>query len=276
MEMLLDFHAQCNTDPNVKALVDECTVDPSSLPRKESRDGNDPRTPAVDYDADYLTTILRMPNQSFELTDVTTSDELGNPPITTPGSSDFLDPLYEDEYLTTLDEQLAHDELFSDPNKPLEKPKSRILPGDKDLANQNSDSVLSWLRRHHPETFIQEKDMAESKPEKKPRGSNKRASLAQSAKAEIKAEPEGDGDEEGGGAVAGAGTGAVAGAVAGAAGSAEASDKWRGRKHRMTKDDEAYRPKGGSSRGSKRKREDADPKASGRGKRAKGQPAAAA
>lgn len=183
MEMLLDFHAQSTTDLNIKSLVNECTIEPSDLPRNDSRDETDSHVATVDYDAGYLTAILRMPHQSFELKDVITSDESGNPPVADSGQSDYLDPDYEDEYLTTLDEQLVHDDLFNDPNKPLEKPKSRVLPGDKDLANQNSDSVLSWLRRHHPETFIQEKDLTESKPDKKSRGANKRASVAQAAQA---------------------------------------------------------------------------------------------
>jgi hypothetical protein len=253
MEMLVDFHEACSTDAEIKALLEQCTVDPATVPRKEDAQNGDPNTAALDYNPEYLSAILRMPDKTFELKDITKADESGNTPITDAGPSDYFDPIYEDEYLTNLDEQLAIDEIFNDPNKPLEKPRSRVLPSDKELSNQNIDSVVSWLRRNHPETFIQEKDPAEAKPEKKPRGSTKRATGAQAAKPEVKVEPEPEGEEE-----AGEGVG----------------DKWKGRKHRLSKDDEAYRPKGGSSRGSKRKREDGDPKGRG-GKRSKSQATAA-
>lgn len=270
--MLLDFQSHNTADSNLKSLLESITVEQPLIPQPTTN-GADSADQALDYDPDYLATILKMPHKQYELKDVTTatSDEY---PIVESGPSDYLDPAYEEEYLTNMDQQLMDDDFFNDPNKPLEKPKSRVLPGDKELNNQNQDSVLSWLRRHHPETFIQEKDPGEPKAEKKPRGSNKRVSTAQNAKAEpkldtkaepkaaaievkppeVKTEPEPEGgvEEEG-------------------AANAEGGDKWKGRKHRLTKDDEAYRPKGGSSRGSKRKREEPSDKTPGRGKRAKGQ-----
>jgi IEC3 subunit of the Ino80 complex, chromatin re-modelling len=265
LEMFLDFHDKSSVDPVLKSLVADCTVDPIALKAQHGINGTEPAHTHADFNENYLTALLRMRDRTFDLKDATLPDEDGNHPVTDSGPSDYLDPVYEDEYLTNLDEQLVNEELFNDVNKPLEKPKSRVLPGDKDLANQNSDSVLSWLRRHHPETFIQEKDPAEAKAEKKPRGSNKKASVAQApkpekpevVKVEPKAEPEPEAEEEGDAATG------------------EAGDKWRGRKHKSTKDDEAYRPKGGSSRGSKRKREETESKTPGRGKRAKGQNAAA-
>jgi IEC3 subunit of the Ino80 complex involved in chromatin re-modelling len=253
MEMLLDFQDACSTDAKIKELLEQCTVDPTTIPPKDAIQNGDSSSTALDYNPEYLAAILRMPDKAFELKDVITADESGNPAITDAGPSDYFDPEYEEEYLTNLDEQLANSELFLDPNKTLEKPRSRVLPSDKELSNQNVDSVVSWLRRNHPETFIQEKDPAEAKPEKKPRGSTKRATGAQAAKAEIKPEPEPEGEEEAG---------------------EDGADKWKGRKHRANKEDEAYRPKGGSSRGSKRKREDGDPKGRG-GKRSKSQATAA-
>jgi hypothetical protein len=142
----------------------------------------------------------------------------------------YFDPVFEEEYLATLDSELLDPVLFHDTTRPLQITASRKLPSDKDLANQNQDSVVSWLRRNHPESFIQDIE----KPAPKHRG--KRISLA--AK-----EPEAA-DEEA---------------------STPAEKSARGRKH---KDDEAYRPKGGSSRAAKRKRDDGE-KGPGRGKRSK-------
>jgi hypothetical protein len=145
-------------------------------------------------------------------------------------AANYFDPAYEEEYLATLDSDLLDPALFHDTTKPLQITASRKLPSDKDLANQNQDSVVSWLRRNHPESFIQDME----KPAPKHRG--KRISLA--AK-----DPEAVDEEV----------------------STPVEKPARGKKH---KDDEAYRPKGGSSRAPKRKREDGE-KGPGRGKRSK-------
>jgi hypothetical protein len=73
--------------------------------------------------------------------------------------SNYFDPIYEAEYLDTLDPQLEDTSVFDDiGSHMLRVPPSRILPADRDLASQNQDSVVSWLRRNHPESFMHQAD----------------------------------------------------------------------------------------------------------------------
>lgn len=156
----------------------------------------------------------------------------------------YLSTAYEEEYLNTLDPQIIGPDGLDEVWRPLRLPPSRLLPPEKELHNSNPVSVLSWLRRNHPETFIQEKEAQNDKPAPRARGGGgggKRSSLAQSSnvgKAGTPMGEEGGEEEHAGGEVA-------AGEKAGG----------RGRKG---KEDEPYRPKGGSSRPSKRKRVDND------------------
>ncbi|KAF2403895.1 hypothetical protein EJ06DRAFT_527491 [Trichodelitschia bisporula] len=153
----------------------------------------------------------------------------------------FFDTTYEEEALATIDSQLADSD--TDP-KSLRPPPGRTLPSDKELQNANPMSVLSWLRRYHPETFIQEKELAADKPPRQ--RSAKRGAVAATPGAK-------DEDEE-------------------LAYVMEAPEKAAqavvGRGGRRARDDEAYRPKGGSSRVAKRKRE-GEERPTPRGKRAK-------
>ena len=158
----------------------------------------------------------------------------------------YLTTAYEEEYITNLDTQLSTPEALEDGWKPTQLPRSRILPNEKELLNANPMSVLSWLRRYHPETFIQEKEAAAEKAGKSKGGAGgggaggKRSSMATITSAANTGTPQPHGREEGD----------------------EEGDEWMteekaqaasGRGKR-TKDDEAYRPKGGSSRPAKRKR----------------------
>ncbi|TID17389.1 ATPase [Venturia nashicola] len=155
-----------------------------------------------------------------------------NPP---PG---YLSPAYEEEYLATLDAQIMGPTGLDNVWRPLQVAQSRQLPPEKELHNSNPVSVLSWLRRNHPETFIQEKEAQIDKPAPRARGGGggKRSSLAQSANAGK------------------AGTPAVEEAVKEEGGAdALPGEKVNGR-GKKGKEDEPYRPKGGSSRPSKRKR----------------------
>jgi hypothetical protein len=174
----------------------------------------------------------------------------------------YLTTAYEEEFLNNLDPQIATDDSLEDMHQQLRLPPSRILPSEKELANSNPMSVLSWLRRHHPETFIQEKEAAsEPKAPRQRGGGGKRSSLATAHNANatpsVNAGTPGPkmehdtADEDPAAADLG-------------------SEKGSGRKGKGQKDDEPYRPKGGSSRPSKRKREDGEtPKGRG-GKRTKG------
>jgi len=181
----------------------------------------------------------------------------------------FLDSTYEEEYLNNLDSQLGDDDATINllAERGARPPLSRQVPTDKELQTSNPNSVISWLRRHHPETFIQDKDVNSEKAAAKPRGpgtselefvhtsftSNssdlgKRMSIAAQVTPHVKVDPDAADDD-----------GTFGDDVAPRRGSAKRS-----------KDDEPYRPKGGSSK--KRKREDGD-KPSSRSKKAKPAPA---
>lgn len=214
--------------------------------------------PPLDHDGPRsLASLLSVPHT--ELTDDTSNwpaDMLGDAP---PG---YLSTAYEDEYVSNMDAQLATPEAEQMGFRLAQLPRSRILPAEKELLNANPMSVLSWLRRYHPETFIQEKEAAAEKAGKSKGGAGgggKRSSMATITSAANTGTPGPHGKEEG----------------------EEAEEEWvaedkaqaSGRGKR-TKDDEAYRPKGGSSRPAKRKRGEADPEKSGR-KRARASAAAA-
>lgn len=159
----------------------------------------------------------------------------------------YLDGVYEEEYLANLDAQLEENNV--DPPFYIRPPTSRQIPSEKDLYNANPNSVVSWLRRHHPETFIQEKDAEKEKAPAKPRGPGKRASIAAVSTPVPKVEA--DFDEDGY--------------------TMEATPRAGSGRGKRTKDDAPYRPKGGSSKSNKRKRNEdgAVEKGSARGKRAK-------
>jgi hypothetical protein len=218
-ELLLELQESACLESSVSSLFSELAPDMASLPEPNG----------TAHETAYLKSILRMPSRTYDLE--ADSDAIAKTNEDLPAN--YFDSMFEDEYLANLDSQLSDPVIFHDPTKPLQIPASRKLPSDKDLANQNQDSVVSWLRRNHPESFIQDID----KPPPKPRG--KRASL-------------------------------VAAKIEHELGDDEVPDHHekpsRGKKN---KDDEAYRPKGGSSRSTKRKREDGEHKGPGRGKRSK-------
>ena len=206
--------------------------------------------PALDHDHPgprSLAALLNVPHTALADVDASSwpADMLGDVP---PG---YLTTTYEEEYLANLDAQLATPEALAADGWWLpQRSRSRILPPEKELLNANPMSVLSWLRRYHPETFIQEKEAAAEKAGKSKGaggggggGGGKRSSMATITSVANTGTPQPHAKEEG----------------------EEAEEEWpaeekaqpsgRGRK---TKDDEAYRPKGGSSRPAKRKREEGE------------------
>ncbi|KAF4309995.1 hypothetical protein GTA08_BOTSDO03169 [Botryosphaeria dothidea] len=170
----------------------------------------------------------------------------------------FLSPNHEEEYLKELDVALGDSSLY-DPNdtsgRPIRLP-ARDIPSDKELQIRNPDSVYNWLRKHQPQVFLQDKendkgDAAEKGPKGgNGRGGGKRGQAA--AATPMKADPDDD--------------------------DAFVPETGSGRGKRSKVDDEPYRPKGGSSRPSKRKREDGEGGGGrgGRKKAARGGAAAAA
>lgn len=160
----------------------------------------------------------------------------------------YMDSLHEDEYLLALDTALADPTVY-DPDahdgRPLRIPPSRPIPTEKELSIQNPDSVYNWLRKHRPQVFLQDKDHqhpenVSEKSAARQGGSTGKSKRASGVTPGPKNEPDMD-DELG---------------FIPETGTATATAKGRRSKQ---EDDQAYRPKGGSSRGSKRKREDGDP-----------------
>jgi len=214
--------------------------------------------PALEPDVPRsLASLLNVPHTRLDveskLPDELTGDDM-------PG---YLTTAYEEEYLSNLDPQIATDDGLEEVHQQLRPPPSRLLPSDKELQNQNPMSVLSWLRRHHPETFIQEKEAASERSAPRQRGGGgKRSSLAMSTNANPTIAPS---------AATGTPGLKIEQDTADEDPTTEhGSEKGSGRRGKNAREDEPYRPKGGSSRPTKRKREDGETPKGGRGKRAKG------
>jgi hypothetical protein len=247
LDILLDLNESNHVPSYDLGRPDE---DVSSVPSASAVPGLEPDVPRS------LATLLNIPHTHASPTTKLPAEMTGDH---LPG---YFNTAYEEEYLNNLDAQLATDDALEDVHHQLRLPPSRILPSEKELQNQNPQSVLSWLRRHHPETFIQEKEAASEKSAPRPRGGGgKRSSLAQATNANLALsvttgtpgpKTEHDTADEEQPTVENAG-----------------SEKGSGKRGKQ-KDDEPYRPKGGSSRPPKRKREDGETPKGGRGKRAKG------
>lgn len=160
----------------------------------------------------------------------------------------YMTPIHEDEFLSALDIYLAS----LPPEAPLMLPRP-FRPTDREREKEaqlrNPVSVYNWLREHRPKVFLQdprpeEKESATEKvssvsesaghkpsPKPPPSGTAKRRSAA-APKHEVEPEPEILDDE--GNVIGGAGIDAPA------------------PKSKRKRDDDAYRPKGGSSKPRKR------------------------
>lgn len=166
---------------------------------------------------------------------------------TAPG---YMSPAHEEEYLLAMDVALADPSYNPDAQdghaqdgRALRISTAQPPPSEKDLTIRNPDSVYNWLRKHQPQVFLQDKDPhnPENLSEKSSArtgntgGRGKRQSAISGTPG-----PKTDQDEDDIGFVPETGT-----------------SGGKGRKGKV--EDDAYRPKGGSSRGAKRKREDGDP-----------------
>lgn len=161
----------------------------------------------------------------------------------------YMAPSHEDDFLSALDTYLAN----LPPKAPLMLPRP-YRPTDrereKDAQIRNPVSVYNWLREHRPKIFLQDPPRPEEKesvaekvssvsesggPKASPKppasGAAKRRSTAAS-KQEVEPEPEILDDE---------------GNVIGGAGIEPPAPK-----SKRKRDDDAYRPKGGSSKARKR------------------------
>ncbi|KAF1911510.1 IEC3 subunit of the Ino80 complex, chromatin re-modelling-domain-containing protein [Ampelomyces quisqualis] len=159
----------------------------------------------------------------------------------------YMSPAHEEEYLAALDQALAAPGF--DPSlqegRPIRHAASHPPLSEKDLTIRNPDSVYNWLRKHQPQVFLQDKDaahhenMSEKSAPAKPSASRKGLKRESAV--------------GGGGGTPGPRDHDDEDSVAG-----ETGGKGRRKIPGAGDDDTAYRPKGGSSRPPKRKREDGD------------------
>jgi hypothetical protein len=150
--------------------------------------------------------------------------------------------LADDEtYLLNLDLLLGDPSATSrhDIADPSNRFPEKSADRERDMALRNPVSVYNWLRKHQPQVFLQDNETNSEKASG--RGGNARGSKRTSTAAKH----EEDIVDEDGILID------------------RGSTSTRGKRKR---DDEPYRPKGGSSRSTKRKREDGQP--SKRGKKA--------
>ncbi|KAF2193742.1 hypothetical protein K469DRAFT_619019 [Zopfia rhizophila CBS 207.26] len=165
----------------------------------------------------------------------------------------YMSPNHEEEYLLATDTILA-DPTAYDPNahdgRPLRIPPSQAVPNDKELSLRNPDSVYNWLRKNQPQVFLQDKDgqhhenlseKSSARPAIAPGRGGKRPSAVSATTPGPKTDQEMLDEEIG--FIPETGTGAGKGR----------------RGNKGDDNDSAYRPKGGSSRPAKRKREDGEP-----------------
>jgi hypothetical protein len=151
-----------------------------------------------------------------------------------------------EEYLAALDQVLADPDfdISLQEGRPIRHAATHPPLSEKDLTVRNPDSVYNWLRKHQPQVFLQDKDAAhhETMSEKAaPAKGNSRKSIKRESAVGGTPGPRDHDDED---SVAGEAGGKGRRKTTGGGGGGE--------------DDTAYRPKGGSSRPAKRKREEGD------------------
>ncbi|KAL8739195.1 MAG: hypothetical protein Q9181_000086 [Wetmoreana brouardii] len=206
--------------------------------------------PYIDNITPLISLTTHIPHTTFESTTTDTLQSDFSPTDTLT----YLNSSHEDTYLNNIDNALAS----ADPDAAFAALKQQhqlsVKDTHKDLLVRNPISAYNWLRKHHPNVFagMQATDLEERKqpkPSPKPNTSHPRGGEAKGGSsghghgkrervsgAHAKPEPEMLDDEGNliGGAMEGMATG-------------------RGGKRKRGEDD-AYRPKGGSSRPGKRKR----------------------
>lgn len=144
----------------------------------------------------------------------------------------YLTPTHEDDYLFALDSYLGNSPVLSRVNASTNPIRlgEKGFEKEKDVQVRNPVSVYNWLRKHQPQVFLQDNEIISDKSSAKVANSSKtpkRPSIA------VKADPEII-DEDG----------------------YLISESMGSTKSKRKREDEPYRPKGGSSRPAKRKRED--------------------
>lgn len=182
-----------------------------------------------------LSTLSKTTHTPFDLPDL---DKL--PPELLDLDSDlppgYLTSQHEQEYLAALDNSLAivrrGSEVDAARAEAFSVAKERTIPTERDFALHHPGSVYNWLRLHQPQVF-DTKDKESEKGDIIPTKSKGKKEKA------LKQEYEGLDEDE-----------LLELGLGGGLGSVKAGKK--------KKDDESYRPKGGHSRPSKRKRDKDD------------------
>ncbi|KAI9663736.1 MAG: hypothetical protein M1821_007226 [Bathelium mastoideum] len=223
-----------------------------------------------------LESLNSIPHTNLNLPDTAASlgDTLGEVLGISESNKDgygYLTPDHADAFLLDLDRAFneAHPAPPTTAYPPLLHPPTPE-PTEKDLATNNPVSVQNYLRRYHPQIFLQD---------------------AEHALAEKTGRDSGVGAGGGGGAGSGGGGGGASkrsggkrASKAGAAAAAGFEAKMEldpldeelgimpettasGRKRARGEEDGSYRPKGGSSRPSKKRKAEGDGEGSGRGKK---------
>lgn len=158
----------------------------------------------------------------------------------------YMSPAHEEEYLLALD-QLLEDPAFEQStahHRTFHLGPSQPPLSEKDLTIRNPDSVYNWLRKNQPQVFLQDKDAIAAANHD---NASEKAAAPKSSK-------KGRQSNIGGGGTPGPKEDHDAEDSA----APEGGKGGRGKKAAADPDDTAYRPKGGSSRPAKRKREAAD------------------
>lgn len=147
----------------------------------------------------------------------------------------YMTPTHEEEYLNSLDSALNDgSEAYRKISRAAPQPQPRGL-SEKDLILQNPNSVYHWLKKHQPQIFNHEKEFEGST--EKSISTSKRVAPKRSSDITT-----------------------VASSNARDAANFEDDVFYTPEplKAKKTKDDEPYRPKGGSSKPAKRKREEGE------------------
>ncbi len=144
----------------------------------------------------------------------------------------YLTPTHEDDYLFTLDSHLGNAPILPRVNVSTNNIRSgdRGPEKEKEIQVRNPVSVYNWLRKHQPQVFLQDNEVITEK------ANSRSGNLSKPTKRpSIAVKPEHELIDEDGFLL---------------------NDSVGSAKSKRKREDEPYRPKGGSSRPSKRKRED--------------------
>ena len=201
-----------------------------------------------DIESSVLGTPAFAPERSY-----TSLLELAPPPLQNGNKTEtntvtgdmYLSTRQEEQYLQSLDAFLdgtTNNPRSHSTNSLGSRNAEKTTDREREMQLKNPVSVYNWLRKHQPQVFLQDNEPG---AEKAARPTGSRSSARKSVNKEaLKREPELYDDD----------------GIAMDAGSSA-----RGKRKR--EDDGGYRPKGGNSRGTKRKKETKED--SGRNKRAK-------